>query len=292
MGKWGISLLLLCGLLMACSGSNRRMVGQTLTEWIGKEIFYPSEMNFTLLNKDVTENYLRKSSFTILNYVDSTGCTRCKLQLSKWKAFISDLDSVFAGEVQVLFFVHPKKKEEIEFFIERDMFKYPIIFDVGNHFYSMNQLPNKSTFHCFLLNCSNRVLAVGNPIHNHKIRELYLKIIRGDKVELEGKNIIIRTEVSMDKTIISLGDFDWQKEQKATFFLKNTGNKPLVVEHVNTSCGCTSVSYSKEPVQPGKDIALEVTYKADQPEHFNKTITVYCNAGTSPVTLKISGNAK
>ncbi|MEL5893774.1 DUF1573 domain-containing protein [Bacteroides sp. GD17] len=74
--------------------------------------------------------------------------------------------------------------------------------------------------------------------------------------------------------------------------MKNIGNKPLVIEDMNTSCGCTAVEYSKEPALPGKEIALNVTYKADHPEHFNKTITVYCNADTSPIVLKISGNAK
>ena len=38
----------------------------------------------------------------------------------------------------------------------------------------------------------------------------------------------------------------------------------------------TTVAYSKEPALPGKEIALEVVYKAEHPEHFDKTITVYC----------------
>ncbi|WP_373758627.1 DUF1573 domain-containing protein, partial [Bacteroides heparinolyticus] len=54
----------------------------------------------------------------------------------------------------------------------------------------------------------------------------------------------------------------------------------------------TTVTYSKEPVQPGKEIVLEVSYKAEHPEHFNKTITVYCNAEISPLVLQINGDAK
>ena len=66
----------------------------------------------------------------------------------------------------------------------------------------------------------------------------------------------------------------------------------LVIQDVATSCGCTTVSYYKESVQPGKETALEVAYKAERPEHFAKTITVYYNAEHSPLTLKISGDAK
>ena len=36
------------------------------------------------------------------------------------------------------------------------------------------------------------------------------------------------------------------------------------------SCGCTSVDYSEEPIRPGNSISLNVTYKADHPEHFDK----------------------
>ena len=91
---------------------------------------------------------------------------------------------------------------------------------------------------------------------------------------------------------VSLGRFDWQEEQKATFILKNVGDKPLVIQDVATSCGCTTVAYSKEPALPGKEIALEVVYKSEHPEHFDKTITVYCNTENSPLVLKISGDAK
>ncbi|WP_371136738.1 DUF1573 domain-containing protein, partial [uncultured Bacteroides sp.] len=40
------------------------------------------------------------------------------------------------------------------------------------------------------------------------------------------------TEVGMDATSVTLGSFDWHKEQKATFTLKNTGGSPLVIQDV------------------------------------------------------------
>lgn len=106
----------------------------------------------------------------------------------------------------------------------------------------------------------------------------------------EGKQIT--TKVEIDKTAVSMGSFDWQEEQKATFTLKNIGDKPLAIQDVTTSCGCTTVSYPKEPVQPGRETTLEVVYKAEHPEHFDKTVTVYCNADNAPLTLKIGGDAK
>ena len=156
----------------------------------------------------------------------------------------------------------------------------------------LNHFPTEPAYQTFLLDEDDKVLAIGNPINNPKVKELYLKIIQGEKVAQEKETEVINTKVAIDKTSISLGRFDWQKEQKVTFTLKNTGNKPLVVQDINTSCGCTSVSYSKEPVQPGRELNLEVTYKAEHPEHFNKTLTVYCNTESSPLILKIMGDAE
>lgn len=99
-------------------------------------------------------------------------------------------------------------------------------------------------------------------------------------------------EIAVSATTINLGEFSSEQSQSCIFTLYNTGENMLVINDVVTSCGCTSVEYSKEPVSPGKSLDIIVTYKADHPEHFNKTITVYCNSSASPLRLKIMGNAK
>lgn len=176
--------------------------------------------------------------------------------------------------------------------LNRDDFTYPICIDIEDTFYKANHLSTNEQFHTFLLDGNNRVVAIGNPIHNSKIKDLYLQIIQGSDVSPKGEDTIIKTKVSIVRSSISLDSFDWQKEQKTIFVLKNVGDKPLVIQDVTTSCGCTTVTYPKEPALPGKEIALEVVYKAEHPEHFDKTITVYCNAENSPLVLKISGDAK
>ena len=147
-------------------------------------------------------------------------------------------------------------------------------------------------FQTFLLDKDNKVMAIGNPVHNPKIKELYMKILLGEETAETNDDTNLMTEVSINSTSLSLGNFDWEKEQKVVFTLENTGNKPLVIDAVSTSCGCTKVEYDKEPVRPGFSITLYVAYKAEHPEHFNKTITVYCNTKASPLLLKIMGNAE
>ena len=36
------------------------------------------------------------------------------------------------------------------------------------------------------------------------------------------------------------------------FHFTNKGTTPLVIKDVQASCGCTTPSYTKEPIQPGK----------------------------------------
>ena len=59
------------------------------------------------------------------------------------------------------------------------------------------------TFQTFLLNRNNKVLAIGNPIHNPKIRELYVKIIRGESIAIENESKDIKTEVIRDDKQVS-----------------------------------------------------------------------------------------
>ncbi|WP_425286658.1 DUF1573 domain-containing protein [Bacteroides maternus] len=53
-----------------------------------------------------------------------------------------------------------------------------------------------------------------------------------------------------------------------------------------------SSRYFKKPVRPNDSLELCVTYKAEHPEHFDKTITVYCNTAFSPIVLRIIGTAQ
>lgn len=54
-----------------------------VSEWSGKEIVFPNDMEFTSLGNDT--NYLFKNEYTVMTYVDSIGCTGCKLKLPQWK---------------------------------------------------------------------------------------------------------------------------------------------------------------------------------------------------------------
>ena len=226
-----------------------------IDEWDGKEIIYPDDLVFTTMGEDTVKWFLKDSRYTIVTYADSIGCMGCKLKLPVWKDFISYLDSVSDHTVKVIFILHPRDKKEM----------------------------------VHLLDNRNKVIAIGNPIHNPNVRTLYLNLILSDSI-CESRDLI-QTKISLPETI-DMGVFDWSEEKEAMLIIKNLGVVSLTVENIVTSCGCTSVEYSRRPVSLKDSLVIKIKYKAESPGYFNKDIAIYCNVLSSPVYVKLSGKAQ
>jgi hypothetical protein len=75
-----------------------------------------------------------------------------------------------------------------------------------------------------------------------------------------------------------------------TFEFTNTGSAPLIIQAVNATCGCTTPTWTREPVMPGEKGKVSAAYDPKgRPGQFDKSIIVQTNASTVPVTLKITG---
>ena len=73
------------------------------------------------------------------------------------------------------------------------------------------------------------------------------------------------------------------------FEVTNTGKDPMVISNVQTTCGCTTPEWSKEPIAPGASTKIRVGYNAAAEGHFDKYITVMYNQNLSK-QIKISGD--
>ncbi|MCR4581977.1 MAG: DUF1573 domain-containing protein [Prevotella sp.] len=75
------------------------------------------------------------------------------------------------------------------------------------------------------------------------------------------------------------------------YLYKNVGAIPFVIHDVTTACGCTSVSYDKEPTQPGDTGVIHLTYNGNGflPGRFTKHIFIRSNAQDSVITLLFNG---
>ncbi len=97
--------------------------------------------------------------------------------------------------------------------------------------------------------------------------------------------------ITTKKTIHNFGVFKESDGLKTyVFSFSNTGGQPLVLHRVNTSCGCTTPTWTKKPIPPGGSGTIKVAFDpANRPGNFNKTITVSSNAENSTVVLRITG---
>lgn len=74
------------------------------------------------------------------------------------------------------------------------------------------------------------------------------------------------------------------------FVFTNTGDSPIIIQNISTSCGCTTPSYTKQPVLPGKTGTIKVSYSTlGRVGSFNKKITVFTNEPSNAYVLTISG---
>ena len=76
----------------------------------------------------------------------------------------------------------------------------------------------------------------------------------------------------------------------AMFTYKNTGDLPLTLFEVKSSCGCTIPSWSNIPLAPGDSLSIKVRYDSSTLGSFRKTILVKSNAINKQKTiLRIKG---
>ena len=77
------------------------------------------------------------------------------------------------------------------------------------------------------------------------------------------------------------------------FVFTNKGAEPVVIDTVKSHCGCTTSSYTREPVMPDKTGTVTVTY--DPTDHyggFRKTVTLVLNGGEEYQEVRVTGQIK
>ncbi len=75
------------------------------------------------------------------------------------------------------------------------------------------------------------------------------------------------------------------------FTFSNTGDKPVVIENVEVSCGCTTTDFSRKPVMPGGEGHVTVVYDPyGRPGPFTKAVTVTANNRSLRATLSVAGD--
>lgn len=95
--------------------------------------------------------------------------------------------------------------------------------------------------------------------------------------------------VTFKTLVIDRPNIAYGADETFSFEFKNTGNVPVTISNVQTSCGCTTASKPEQPVAPGKSSVISVKYDTKRVGEFTKTITVTTNVQPEPIVLTIKG---
>ncbi|MBP1165967.1 MAG: DUF1573 domain-containing protein [Chryseobacterium culicis] len=88
---------------------------------------------------------------------------------------------------------------------------------------------------------------------------------------------------------IDVGNIPQGKPKLIRFEFTNTSSKPIIIQNVAPSCGCTTADYTKTPIQPGKKGFVEASYNAAAVGPFMKTVNVTTSDSKTPKTLSFKG---
>jgi hypothetical protein len=94
-------------------------------------------------------------------------------------------------------------------------------------------------------------------------------------------------EVKFDRTFHDFGTISEGTEVKTTFIMTNIGKEPVTIIGHDVQCGCTTPTYTKEPIMPGKSTEIIVGFNsAGKAGAQDKTVTLNTNAGKEIVSFK------
>jgi len=96
-------------------------------------------------------------------------------------------------------------------------------------------------------------------------------------------------KIEFKTDVIDYGTIEKGSDGVRIFEFTNTGNAPLIISKVKSTCGCTVPKKPDGPIMPGETGEISVKYDTNRVNPIRKTITVTSNADTPSVALKIKG---
>lgn len=100
-----------------------------------------------------------------------------------------------------------------------------------------------------------------------------------------------KAQISFKESSHDFGDIKQGDKVEYTFEYTNTGQAPLILSNVQTTCGCTVPKWSKEPLAPGQSSKITATFNSTgKMGRQNKVITVFSNAVNPEERVSIVSN--
>lgn len=119
-----------------------------------------------------------------------------------------------------------------------------------------------------------------------------LALLLGSCSQGQGKKAKGDAVIAFTTTKHEYGAIPFKGNGDCEFTFRNTGETPLVLTHVKSTCGCTIPEWPREPIKAGEEGSIHVTYDTKRVGAFSKSIYVYSNASNGVQKLFITGSVK
>lgn len=216
----------------------------------------------------------------------------CKPCIDKQIEFLEEFSKV-NGRDKVVLLMSSSNANDLKIFKQTNNVSLPIFRLAEGLVPSVRESQNAP--YLFLLNKDLRTSLIFTPDKEiHTNTAAYYRQV-SDYLQKYSPPSGTRTEGTLgvfDTNEYNLGTINYGEKAEAAFTLKNTGKSPLLIQTVNTSCGCTVVDWEKSPIMPHDSSVIKVVYDSKIVGSFSKDIFVLMNTQNSPVRLIIKGNVE
>lgn len=95
--------------------------------------------------------------------------------------------------------------------------------------------------------------------------------------------------IKFEKEVHNYGNIKKGANGQCEFTFKNAGKDPLIIEKVESECGCVAIKWPKKPIRKGKEGKITVLYYTERLGNIDKRLTVKSNTPGGISTLQLQG---
>jgi len=169
------TFIIIAFLCCACNNSgHKKMLANELRMFRETAISFPNDLLAKRYDGQALDSSLWDCPLKMVVYVNREGCESCKM-MSLLPVYQFALEHKHFKKFGMVMILSPSHIESSEKFLAPFRFHYTVFYDLDGSFERLNpHLPKDERFHTFLLDENNMVIVVGNPVHNPKLKKLYL----------------------------------------------------------------------------------------------------------------------
>lgn len=96
--------------------------------------------------------------------------------------------------------------------------------------------------------------------------------------------------MNFKKTALDAGKLALNSEYEFNFEFENTGEEPVIITFVSSTCGCAKPEWSKKPILPHEKGMIKVRFHAEKYGNFVRSVFVQSTAQNFVEQLLLRGH--